>query len=292
MYNNILGTGRYSAYNATAAPGTMKKGTGGYNPTGQQYGAQGSQNGGLYNGNTTGGQEAANYATNLNRNGISNLYVGNTTGGQEAYNYARNLDILHSGMNATQLSNMQNVIPFAQGGGAPDGRDPRITWGQNFLASHRPPSATQTGTPPVTAPPASGPPGGSGSGGDIGQVGTTITPQQLFSPADTAARLSAQAASFDNNPNFLMKQFSKPGRSNDIGTLSLTMPQMAAAGAGMANAIQQVPFEDAMANNQFLLQGQQAQGQQGLGMANLLRQLQGSNDYANNSTMQALIGLL
>ena len=289
--------GKYANYNATAAPGMMKKGSGGFNPTGQQYGAQGSQNGGLYTGYTTGGQEAANYATNLNRNGVSNLYVGQTTGGQEAANDARNQQILRSGMNATQISNMQNVIPFTQGGGGAPASDPRRLWAQNFLASHRPPSATQkpaerpaapTGPTPI------GPPGGSGTG-NLGTVTSTIdSSTPLYTDEQTRAyttQMASQARQM-GSPRVAMKKFSRPGMAHDEGTLAAALPQITAARAAANNLRGTIPLQDAFANQQFALQGQVAAGQETNQLARLLQQLQGTQDTERNSAMQAILNPL
>ena len=282
--------GMHSAYNAGVAPTSWKRGAG------------------LYGGQTTGGQEAYNYAQNLASNGANTgLYNGpNTTGGQEAANYATNLSTLQSGMTNQQQYNMQNVTPFARPGYG-QGQSPQTqtyrprpqqaidsqnAWYAQLAAQGdaqptTPGAATpSTPTTPTQATPA-----------PAQAPQTTIdSGQQLYSQADTAAQKAAAAAQFNNDPNFLMKQFSRPGRSNDIGTLSATIPQMSAAGAGMANATQQIPFQDTMANQGFLLNQQQAQGQEGLGLQNLLNHIQGTNDYQDtnqfNHQLQALLGLI
>ena len=135
-------------------------------------------------------------------------------------------------------------------------------------------------------------PGGQGATPGMANVRTSIQPETLYNASDTAHQMAAQAAQFNNDPNYVQKQFARPGRSMDAGTLSQAAPQMAQAGAGMLRTLQQVPFGDAMANNRFLLSGQVAQGQEGLGLANILRRLQGVNDYEQNDIVAQLMGLL
>ena len=238
-------------------------------PNAAGYMRKGSGN---YVGMTTGGQEAANYANQLNQQGVSGNYIGNTTGGQEAANYAHQL--AGGGVQQDPRWNfVNNAAPGATSGyvGNPSRPKPK---------PFQPIQEEPTQTIPTN---------------NMGSVGTaTIEP--LYSAADTAARTAQAAAQFNNDPNSLMKQFSRPGRSNDSGTLSATLPQMSAAGAGMATATEQIPFQDNMANQQFALSQQQQQGNEGINLMNLLSRIQGTNDYQNNSAfnqqLAALMGLL
>lgn len=275
-----------------------------------------------YSGLTTGGQEQANYAHNLaqfnqvdpyqQNEALKNTFHGGNTGnpGWTAEALAgRNGPPSYAGMRSTKGRPIpgqpiaeqsrgakvnlapQSGAPFTpsyNNPGNPQPQGPQQPYANPNTQYNSNPYETPSGQFNTTA----RGPGGFGLDPNTANVATSIQPQQLFNPSDTAAMVAARAAQSMTDPNFLMKQFSRPGRSNDAGTLSLTFPQIANANSQTALAQQQIPFNDAMANSQFLLQGQQAQGQEGLALANLLRRVTGTNDFLDNQQLQALSGLL
>lgn len=135
---------------------------------------------------------------------------------------------------------------------------------------------------------------GSFAGQGIAPVSTSITPQDLYTPEQTAHATSVAAGqAFERaDPFSAMKQFDRPGLSRDAGSMSLAIPGMAAGTQGAVNSLYQQPVADAMANNQFRLQGEVARGQEGLNLAQVLRQLQQNQDYERIQGMSPLMSIL
>ena len=125
------------------------------------------------------------------------------------------------------------------------------------------------------------------------QTDTSITPGTLFSPAQTGMLTSQMAGeAFAPNPEFLMKQFSRPGMSRDAGTLSSIAPQIAQGQTEAANIMAIRPLLDQLRNSEFLLSGQRAQGQEALGLANQGMSLFNAQANAQQQQMIPLLQML
>jgi hypothetical protein len=70
------------------------------------------------------------------------------------------------------------------------------------------------------------------------------------------------------------------------------MPQISAARAQAQNLAGMIPLQDEFANQNFMLQGQQAAGQETSALARLLQQLQQTQDFERNSALQAVLNPL
>ena len=119
-----------------------------------------------------------------------------------------------------------------------------------------------------------------------GQVSTGIT-QELLYPRSHINRMSNRAfgeALLQADPRAAQKPFMGRGLSLDSGTLAAATPTIAAGLSGAAQAQHVNPLLDQLANEQYMLQGQQLQGQQFMGLANILRALQG-NQFASQQNM-------
>lgn len=91
------------------------------------------------------------------------------------------------------------------------------------------------------------------------------------------------------SPRTAMKRFSRPGMSHDEGTLAAAMPQITGARAAADNLLGTLPLQDAFANEQFMLSGQEAAGQETSQLANLLQQIQQAQDVERNSAIAAML---
>lgn len=266
---------------------------------GGQYGPYASN---LYHGQTTGGQEAANYGTNLAANGVTNMYNGVTTGGQEAANYAANLSgsrVGPEGYHQTFQGSTYNGDYGPQGNSAHEAYLQRV---QDATAARRARSAQMAQGIVQSNPSLGGQPGGPPIGNpappvDVGgdgmaQIQSSIDPSTpLYTPEQTRSytnQMASQARQL-GNPRIAMKGVDRPGMSRDEGTLAAALPQITAARSAANNLRGTIPMQDAFANQQFALQGQEAQGHETNALANLLMQLQGTQDTERNSAISALL---
>jgi hypothetical protein len=132
----------------------------------------------------------------------------------------------------------------------------------------------------------------------LGNVTSSITPMSVFTPQMTNYAANQAQAEYERaaSPNFLMKQYDRPGVSRGAGTASAALPMMAALRGQGASEAANIRASDEMANRQSLLAGQKAQDQEGLSLMSLLSMIQGQgrnnemNDFG--ATLQLLQGLL
>jgi hypothetical protein len=132
----------------------------------------------------------------------------------------------------------------------------------------------------------------------LGNVTSSITPMSVFTPQMTNYAANQAQAEYERaaSPNFLMKQYDRPGVSRSAGTASAALPMMAALRGQGASEAANIRASDEMANRQSLLAGQKAQDQEGLSLMSLLSMIQGQgrnnemNDFG--ATLQLLQGLL
>lgn len=127
-------------------------------------------------------------------------------------------------------------------------------------------------------------------------VSTGIRPELLYSQQhmQRMANRDFGQAMAQADPRLAQKQFMGRGLSLDAGTLAAATPQIAEGRMGALMARNVKPLQDQLANQQFLLQGQQAQGNEFIGLGNLLRQQQ-QNAYqqqqqAINPLLQMAMG--
>ena len=163
--------------------------------------------------------------------------------------------------------------------------------GMAFSQSPSPPGTPalpgQSGPPPASA----GPVGGSG---DMYDVRTSIRPTTLFSPEQTQRSINQDAERMftQADTRSLLPGAQRQGMSTGAGTLAQIAPQQGALEGGVLGSLAFRPMQDELANQQFLLKGQAAQGAEGLAMADLLRRTQASQDYKKNWTQSQLLSLL
>ncbi len=145
----------------------------------------------------------------------------------------------------------------------------------------------QSGPPPTSA----GPVGGSGGMYDIR---TSINPTGIFSPEQTQRSINQDAERFftQADERSLLPGAGRQGMSTGAGTRAMIAPQQGALEAQVMGSQAFRPIQDNLTNLQHLLQGQQAQGQEGLGLADVLRRAQASQDLQQNAFMGPLISAL
>lgn len=107
-------------------------------------------------------------------------------------------------------------------------------------------------------------------------VSTGIDPGLLYSQASIQRMANREfgRAMADADPRLAQKQFMGRGLSLDAGTLASATPQIADGRMRALLSRHVMPLADQMQNQQFLLDGQQAQGAEFLGLGNILRQQQ------------------
>jgi hypothetical protein len=132
----------------------------------------------------------------------------------------------------------------------------------------------------------------------LGNVTSSITPMSVFTPQMTNYAANQAQAEYERaaSPNFLMKQYDRPGVSRGAGTASAALPMMAALRGQGASEAANIRASDEMANRQSLLAGQKAQDQEGRGLMELLSLINsvGQNNQMNdfNLSLGMLRGLL
>lgn len=117
----------------------------------------------------------------------------------------------------------------------------------------------------------------------LASINTGISPTGVYSPQQTQWGVNQALATGAQNadPRYQMKQFGRPGVSQDAGTLAAALPGMAQAQSGAQQQAAQIPLQDAVANQNQLLQGQVASSTAGSGLANAL-----AGTYENNIAMR------
>lgn len=93
----------------------------------------------------------------------------------------------------------------------------------------------------------------------------------VYTPTMTAQAVNqarAQSA-MQGNPEWLARQYDRPGMGRTAGTMARVVPQMAQARAQGDLAAAQIPWEHAMANQQNALAGQAQRSQQAQGLAGI-----------------------
>lgn len=127
-------------------------------------------------------------------------------------------------------------------------------------------------------------------------VTTSIQPSPLYSQAHMQ-RMSNRAfgeAMSQADPRLAQKALMGRGLSLDQGTLASATPAIANATSQALAARHMMPLADQLNSQNFLLQGQQMQGDEFMGLANILRSLQ-QNSMANQQMalgplLQAALG--
>ncbi len=128
-------------------------------------------------------------------------------------------------------------------------------------------------------------------------VQTQMAAQQPLYSAGQTQRLQNRAfgqAMQQADPRFAQQGLMGRGMSLDQGTLAAATPGMSEGISNGLLARNVLPLQDALANQQWALQGQQMQGQEFIGLAQLLRQMQ-QNQMARQQTamgplLQAAMG--
>lgn len=147
--------------------------------------------------------------------------------------------------------------------------------------------ATLQGANPATATPTM-------SATGVGNIATSITPQQVFSPQQT--HWATNQARADNSARAgmrsLLHQQDRPGVSRSASSVMAVLPKIADARGQSAYAQQAIPFQDAQANAQAMLQGQQARGQEWLGLAGAANRMNQNQQQHTNSQMQQFFDLM
>lgn len=180
------------------------------------------------------------------------------------------------------MGNDMRVPGQPQGPVGPNTPPPNITrppMGQWQGIQGRPPITQQTPQQPQSL---------------LGNVTGTITPMSIFSPQMTnqAANLAQSDYERAASPNYLLKQFDRPGVSRSAGSMSAAIPLMAQLRGQGALEAANVRAGDEMANRQSMLQGQVAQGNEGLNLMQLLSQLQNVGRQNDYNTFSNGLGLL
>lgn len=135
---------------------------------------------------------------------------------------------------------------------------------------------------------------GSGAQAGLPKVETTVTPQDVYTPAMTrqATNLGVAQAQSAANPRFAQKQFDRPGVSRSAGSMSAAMPQIMGARSQAAQIPIQQGFTDAATNAQNRLQGETARESEGLGLGSLLARQNALSQQKRSAWGQKAIGLL
>lgn len=129
--------------------------------------------------------------------------------------------------------------------------------------------------------------------GGGGNINTSITPQNIYSPQQTNEAVNQAVASSSMPLPWLQNQFAGKGMSvNSPAAISRAMVPYAQGLVQGQTAAAQIPLQDATANAQHMLAGQQAREVEGLDWARLLTSAQGLNNSSRMNTLQSVLGLL
>lgn len=128
----------------------------------------------------------------------------------------------------------------------------------------------------------------------LGNVTGTIQPMSLFTPQMTNQAANLAQADYERaaSPNYLLKQFDRPGVSRSAGSMSAAIPLMAQLRGQGALEAANVRAGDEQANRQSMLQGQQAQNAEGMGLFQLLSLIQNQGRANEFNSFQNGLGLL
>lgn len=190
------------------------------------------------------------------------------------------------------MVNADDPRPTIQGTGIGGRTEGTIT---DFLNSY-PKTPGQVGYQPPSALPGQ-PGGGTGMGtnyGAGGQINTSITPQNIYTPQQTTAATNQAVAAqhAQGDPYAQFKRFDRPGVSRGAQTGAMALPGIMAGKLGAANAAAMLPFEDAQANAQHVLSGQLAREGEALDWGNLLARLEETQSRLRTSGIQPGLSLL
>lgn len=119
----------------------------------------------------------------------------------------------------------------------------------------------------------------------------TAAQQPLYSAGHTQ-RMSNRAfgqAMQQADPRYAQQGSMGRGMSLDQGTLASATPGMSEGISNGLMARNVLPLQDALANQQWALQGQQMQGQEFMGLAQLLRQMQQNQGARQQMAMGPLL---
>ena len=166
---------------------------------------------------------------------------------------------------------------------------------------YKPPG--QGGTPantsgqdqPTQLPPFFGGTGTSGNSAGNIEVDTSVNPTGVYSNQQTreGQNLAHAQAMQSGNPAGMIQNYTRPGISAaSPALLSQMVPEIAGAYGAGQQAVQSLPFQDAMANAQQLLSGQVAREQEGLGMAGVLGGLNLAQQRAGLQQQGGLLSFL
>ena len=126
-----------------------------------------------------------------------------------------------------------------------------------------------------------------------GNINTSITPQNIYSPQQTNEAVNQAVASSSMPLSWLQNQFAGKGMNvNSPATISRAMVPYAQGLTQGQTAAAQIPLQDATANAQHMLAGQQAREGEGLDWARLMTSAEGLNNSSRMNTLQSVLGLL
>lgn len=235
----------------------------------------------------TNAQERVNYARNLAAGGANvqnygpfNNGFSTTTYGPHGYNTFLNPESYNrpatggNDHNQAWEANSQRGLP--QGGTGSLAGD---------SASTLPPGAMQAAAPRGPLAPDSLSPGTAPVQSTIDGYSPIYSQQQTTAHANQQASKARQLGS----PRMAMKKFGRPGMSHDEGTLAAALPQITAARAQANNLLGTLPLQDAFANENFMLSGQEAAGRETSSLADLLLQMQQVQDNERQSAISAML---
>lgn len=150
------------------------------------------------------------------------------------------------------------------------------------------------GPQPVQTAQATSPVIGNIGSSNVGNVRTTINPQRLYSDLQTQQAenlIRAEAAQNANLP-YLMKSMDRPGVSRGAGQMAMAGAKagniLSAGDEGAANLF----FQDYLANQKHLLEGQTAREREAIGLSNILARLQEAQQEAEMRSLSNQMGLL
>lgn len=135
---------------------------------------------------------------------------------------------------------------------------------------------------------------GQAPGQSLFNVQTSVTPQPIYNQQQTQYSKNQAMADAYQQSSFpwLLKQFDRPGMSRSAGQMGAALPQYAQGLSNAALAQQTIPFQDAAANAQQMLQSETSRESEAQGLARVLAGFQGSNQNAQIAQQNQLLSLL
>lgn len=217
------------------------------------------------------------------------IYAAQPTGGSSPGPYGNSqqapyADTPYPGMGGVQT-------PVFNGPQAPAGPPPAVTPPPGMPGPGTPPAAPPS-APPTQTPPANpwvrnpnvnvpgqprwleAPPQ---QPSGMGQINTSITPQNIYTPQQTQETINTTRAIAAQNANlpWLLRQYARPGVSQrSPSALGQAIPQIAQAQSAIARAPTEISFGDDLANMDHFRAGQVSREQEAQGMAGGLLRMQ------------------